>query len=82
METKKLTTEELKELQQLQNSINELTIELGSISIVEKQIEERKDTANSIYKVTMDLQKSFMRKIEDKYGNVSIDINTGELTNQ
>lgn len=75
----RLTQEELNELQDLQKNINNLTIEFGSIAIAEKEIEKRKDTANSTYKVVMDLQQIFMKKIEEKYGKGTVDINTGEI---
>jgi hypothetical protein len=75
----KLTTAELEELRDLQKNINNLTIELGSISIAEKEIEKRKDTANSMYKVIYDLQENFMKRIEEKYGKGTINIETGEI---
>lgn len=76
----KILPEELKELQDLQKNINDLTIEFGSIVIAEKEIEKRKDTANTTHKVIMDLNYIFMKKIKEKYGNGVVDINTGELT--
>jgi hypothetical protein len=75
----KLTTEEVSEIKDLQKNMNDLTIELGSISIMEKELEKRKDTANSVYKVLTELQENLMKRMEEKYGKGEINLKTEEF---
>lgn len=79
MVRKKLTVEEVNEIKDLQKNMNNVTNEFGSITIMEKDIERRKDTANSFYKVVFDLQETLMKKLEEKYGKGAINLDTEEF---
>ena len=79
METKKLTTEEFQEIKDLQKNMDDLVIEFGSIAIAEKELEKRKDTANSVLKVVNDLKDNLMKRLEEKYGKGTINMTTEEF---
>lgn len=79
MKIEKLTKEEVNEIKDLQKNLNDITIELGSIVIAEKEIEKRKDTANSFYKVLSDLQENLMKRLEETYGKGTINLDTEEF---
>ena len=76
---RKLTQEEVSEIKDLQKNMNDITIEFGSIAIAEKDIEKRKDTANSVYKVLSELQEGLMKRLEEKYGKGAINLETEEF---
>jgi predicted nucleotide-binding protein (sugar kinase/HSP70/actin superfamily) len=77
--TTKLTSDEAQEIKDLRKNMDEITIEFGSISIMEKELEKRKDTVNSVYKVVSDLQTNLMNKIQEKYGKGQINLTTEEF---
>jgi hypothetical protein len=79
MVSQKLTFEEVSELKDLQKNMDNLVHEFGSISIAEKELEKRKDTANSVYKVVFDLQSNLMKRLEEKYGKGHINMTTEEF---
>jgi hypothetical protein len=79
MKIQKLTQEEVNEIKDLQKNLNDIIIELGSIVIAEKEIEKRKDTANSFYKVLSDLQENLMKRLEESYGKGTINLDTEEF---
>ena len=74
-EVKKITDEELKELQDQVNRINSAQLRLGGI---ESQKHTLVHGINAIQKEVQDMQV----KLEEKYGKVSINITTGEITEE
>jgi len=73
MKAKKLTKLELKTLQETVQKINQVHIELGRL---ENQKHKIMHNMEEVDKDFADLQKEF----EDKYGKVSINIDSGELS--
>ena len=73
MKTEKLTKLELKTLQETVQKINQVHIELGRL---ENQKHKIMHNMEEMDKDFADLQKEF----EDKYGKVSINIESGELS--
>jgi len=73
MKAKKLTKLELKTLQETVQKINQVHIELGRL---ENQKHKIMHNMEEVDKDFSDLQKEF----EDKYGKVSINIDSGELS--
>jgi vacuolar-type H+-ATPase subunit D/Vma8 len=73
MKAEKLTKLELKTLQETVQKINQVHIELGRL---ENQKHKIMHNMEEIDKDFADLQKEF----EDKYGKVSINIESGELS--
>ena len=73
MKEEKLTKLELKTLQETVQKINQVHIELGRL---ENQKHKIMHNMEEVDKDFADLQKEF----EDKYGKVSINIDSGELS--
>ena len=74
-EVKKITDEELKELQDQVSRINSAQLRLGGI---ESQKHTLVHGINAMQKEVQDMQL----KLEEKYGKVSINITTGEITEE
>ena len=79
-EKKFLTEEEKKELETLQNQTQAVVLELGEIEMIKLQIEARHQNAKEFLAEVSNLEKNFTKLISEKYGKVSIDSKTGELT--
>jgi len=70
---KQLTPEELQEIKTLQDQVQQVTMQLGTLEVKKIQLKES----------ILGLQKSeeqLARKLSDKYGNGTLDIDTGKLT--
>jgi hypothetical protein len=70
---KQLTPEELQEIKNLQDQVQQVTMQLGTLEVKKIQLKES----------ILGLQKSeeqLARKLSDKYGNGTLDIDTGKLT--
>lgn len=70
--SKKLTKEELKELQEAVNAMNNLQLQIGGLEAQKHELLHSMETAKS---TLADVQK----KLEDVYGQVSVDISTGDI---
>ena len=69
----KITKEELEKAQEVSNNLNNTVSQLGNIKLIEsdllvKAIDER----SKVEAIKLELQK--------KYGNIDIDLNTGEYS--
>ena len=67
----KVTKEELKEIQEKQNKINSILIEVG-------YIESKKHALMHELADTNVLVEQTKKELQDKYGNIDIDLTTGE----
>ncbi len=80
METKVLTQEELTQLRDLQTKQNNLLMDLGSIeyrmSLLEQTKIELKSQVLEIEKLNIQLGA----QLTEKYGNGSLNLETGEIT--
>jgi len=72
---KKLTKEELESIRQSVNTVNALTSQLG-------QMELAKANAIAQIKEAQAKVQEEQKTLEEKYGSVTIDLNTGEYTEQ
>lgn len=79
MANQKLTQEELDKLQELQQKNAALVNELGSISLGEISIEERKASAKAFLTELRDSEKELVESLEKSYGAGSIDLQKGEF---
>ncbi len=70
--SKKLTQEELKELQEAVNAMNNLQLQIGGVEAQKHELLHSMETAKS---TLAEVQK----KLEDVYGQVSVDISTGDI---
>ena len=73
MAEKQLTPEELQQVKNLQNQVQEITTQLGTIEVRKIQLK------NIILKLQQQ-EEQLAKTISDKYGNGSLDIDTGKLT--
>ena len=73
MAEKQLTPEELQQVKSLQEQSQQVTIQLGTLEIKKMQL---KDQIKNLQQQEEQLAKT----LSDKYGNGSLDIDTGKLT--
>lgn len=77
---KKVTEEELKSISSIKERQNDLITNLGLAEYQLKFLEQQKvDLMNELSKTEMELDK-LSKDLKEKYGEVSIDMETGEFT--
>jgi len=75
-----LTKEELETLRLLQQDFQNLQFELGEIEIIKIQIEERYENVKKTLKEIQTKELSFTKSIKEKYGDISLNVETGEFS--
>jgi hypothetical protein len=78
-EQKFLTEEEKTTLKEIQNKSQSLVVELGEISMIKIQVENRYETAKSYLTEISNQEKEFTKTLFDKYGKFNLDPETGEI---
>jgi hypothetical protein len=78
-EKKFLTEEEKTTLKDLQNKTESIVVELGEISLIKIQVENRYETAKSYLTEISNQEKEFTKSLFDKYGKFNLDPETGEI---
>tara|TARA_B100001996_G_scaffold64862_1_gene46824 strand:+ start:430 stop:714 length:285 start_codon:yes stop_codon:yes gene_type:complete len=85
--TVKFTKEELESLQNLKNDYKNIQNELGRVSVLRIQAEQRvEDLDNNqlqlevMYKETQQRETNLVGELTEKYGVGNLDVNTGEFT--
>jgi len=71
-EVKKLTTEELDEIKKIKASYNDLAISLGELEIEKSRLLEYRKNLS-------DAELVLAKKLQEKYGEGSINLDTGEI---
>jgi hypothetical protein len=79
MSYQKLTEEEIKTIQEIQQSNQALVNELGSLEVTKIQIENRYDELVEYYNELKAKENTFGKELSDKYGNGTIDLEKGEF---
>ena len=74
------TEEELKKLNNLSDSINELNSQFGIFYINKIKLEEAENTLRQKLKELEVEEKNMAKKLSDKYGKGSIDLKSGTFT--
>ncbi len=69
----KLTEEEVKELQEVISTSNKIKLELGNI-------ETQKHYLLHEHASVIDKMNDVQAKLEEKYGKMNVDINTGDIS--
>ena len=77
--TIKLTEEEIKQIQNLQQSQAALVQELGEISLIEFNLKLRKDKAEDFLNDLRVQEEQVGKELNEKYGNGSVNLSTGEF---
>jgi hypothetical protein len=78
-EKKFLTEEEKTTLKEIQNKTESIVVELGEISLIKIQVENRYESAKSYLTEISNQEKEFTKNLFDKYGKFSLDPETGEI---
>tara|TARA_Y100000592_G_scaffold87476_1_gene142086 strand:+ start:4454 stop:4714 length:261 start_codon:yes stop_codon:yes gene_type:complete len=77
---KKVTEEELKQLDNLQTKINQITIKFGSLQMSKIKIEkEEKELKNQLIILEKE-EKEIANNLTKKYGKGRLNTDTGEFT--
>lgn len=71
---------DLTALRQLDGRSKALIRELGSISLAEIQLEERREAAENFLKESRKIEGELAKALEAKYGRGNVDIQTGIFT--
>lgn len=79
-EKKFLTEEEKTKLKEIQTGTRSLISELGEIELIKLQLENRSNAAKQFLDELSNQENEFTQTISDKYGRVSLDPETGEIT--
>jgi hypothetical protein len=82
MKSQKLISEELEKLQKFQTQNNQITNSLGQIEIQKQVLESQKiDILQQLSKLQEE-SSELSKELQEKYGNGSVDIETGEFTSE
>lgn len=73
MKSKKLTEEELKKIQELQQKQNDLVKELGQIGLAKLNLDVRQENAKAFLVNLKQEEDIMLRELQDKYGSGTID---------
>lgn len=76
----KLKEQELKQLQNFQQESEILISQLGQISFQKLQLEKQENFLKQKFDQLTEEEVLISKNLKEKYGNVNIDIKTGELT--
>ena len=79
MEPKKLTQEEVTKLKDLQSQFQELVIILGNLEVQTMDINLRKEELKNSLTSLKQQETVLAKELEEKYGNGSISLDTGEF---
>jgi hypothetical protein len=75
----KLTEEELKQLQDFQSNSENLISQLGQLSFQKLQLEKNENILKQQYNELIKEETQISTLLKEKYGNISIDIKTGDI---
>jgi uncharacterized membrane protein len=78
-EKKFLTKEEKTTLEEIQTNSQSIVLELGEISMIKIQIENRYENSKSLLIELSNKEKEFTKNLFDKYGKFNLDPQTGEI---
>ena len=79
-QTSKLDEKELTQLKEIQQKFQNLQFELGEIEILKLQIQDRHNQSIETLKTLQTQEKDFITSLIEKYGNISLNPETGEFT--
>ena len=76
----KFTEDELKSLQELQGTYQQITLALGQLSVSKYAMEEREDSLKKALLDTKTKENELAKVLTEKYGKGSLNSETGEFT--
>ena len=79
MENRKLDSQEMEKLRQLQEKSAIVTNELGQIEMMKLQLDARREDILTLYEEMKAEEMDFGRELSEKYGDGTINPDTGEF---
>jgi hypothetical protein len=76
----KLTEQELKQLQDFQSNSENLISQLGQLSFQKLQLERNENVLKQQHEELIKEEIQISTLLKEKYGDISIDIKTGDIT--
>ena len=76
----KFTEEELKSLQELQGTYNQITLAFGQLTLSRQALDEREEGLKTTLADTRNKENELAKELTEKYGKGSLDIETGTFT--
>jgi hypothetical protein len=76
----KLQETELKELQDFQTQSENLIAQLGQLGFKKLQIEKEEQYLKQLFEQTISSENELSKRLKETYGDISIDLKTGEIT--
>ena len=76
----KLENQELQQLKDFQSEIDKLTFSLGQIALQRIKTDIDESMAKIKYQELLELEKKIGENLNNKYGEVQIDLKTGKIT--
>lgn len=76
----KFTEEELKSLQELQGTYQQITLAMGQLSLSKIGLEAREEALKTTLGETQTKENELAKTLTEKYGKGSLNIETGEFT--
>ena len=76
----KFTEDELKSLQELQGTYQQITLALGQLNVSKYAMEEREDSLKKALLDTKTKENDLAKELTEKYGKGTLNIETGEFT--
>ena len=76
----KLQETELQELQDFQAQSEALIAQLGQIGFRKLQLEKDEQYLKQVFDQTLTAENELSKKLKETYGNVQINLKTGEIT--
>ena len=75
----KVSEEELKEIENFQQSVNLITYQLGQIALQRLSLEKQEEALEQQHEQLLKQEKQLGDKVKEKYGNSQIDLKTGDI---
>lgn len=76
----KLTNEELEQIEVVKKNKETILVELGQIKLAELNLEKRLEKAEEFLSQLEKQETEIAKYLEDKYGNGTVNVETGEFT--
>ena len=80
MTEKQLTSEELETLKTLQTKTNQITLQFGQLYLSKNRLNEQEVQLKEILKDLEQEETTLAKSLSDKYGNGTLDLDTGKIT--
>ena len=76
----KFTEEELKSLQNLRGTYNQITLAMGQLSLSRINLDAQEETLKSTLAETRAKEQDLAKELTEKYGKGTLNVDTGEFT--